>query len=375
MGGQSPVKKLGIAQAYEEDHLINEVEWLEPKWQKEPLLHEGFHLSIKVKIQAAHSLTKNEVYILFQRVAKIKPIDAKLKLLSNKTYEYSATLYFKKAGNYLVQIFAEDGRNLIKSQALTVNFEPFRPNLHILSIGPRTTLDYAENDAQDFLNIFATQTTAEGGMIYKSVNANIITSNKATARNIYAEIEKLRQKALSGQIGRKDIVILFISSHGFLDKNGQLRLQGDDFDPLVETVTSVSFKEILETLKSIFCKKIIFIDACQSAGSKSQLLDVQFEELNREISGLSAMVSSRADEASYEDIRWRNGAFTEAIIEGLKGGKADSDGNSLITVDELWEYIKNRVPRLVLTVKNAAQHPRLLKNEMGPVPIYSIVRK
>jgi hypothetical protein len=57
------------------------------------------------------------------------------------------------------------------------------------------------------------------------------------------------------------------------------------------------------------------------------------------------LTSSGAGEASREDARWQNGAFTEVLLEALGSG-ADSDRNGVLTVTELGGYLSRNVPRL-----------------------------
>jgi len=86
--------------------------------------------------------------------------------------------------------------------------------------------------------------------------------------------------------------------------------------------------------------------------------------------GYRHIVSSAANEYSYEDPSWENGAFTEAILEALSNqtiattkGKKQSDKNNdhLLTVTELYEFIAQRVPYLVQRTKKEPQHPHMTK--------------
>ena len=84
------------------------------------------------------------------------------------------------------------------------------------------------------------------------------------------------------------------------------------------------------------------------------------------------MTSSSRDEESYEDVKWQNGAFTEAMITGLRDGKADDNNNGIITLMELESYLKLEVARMVQLVKNKPQNPLLSRNEIGDLPIYTV---
>jgi len=142
--------------------------------------------------------------------------------------------------------------------------------------------------------------------------------------------------------------------------------------------TSIDFQnDVLAILDEVNCKKLILIDACQS-GAINQLPEgakgtPSFGSINEAIirianakAGYRHIVSSAADEFSYEDPRWENGAFTEAILEALANQttsinkdkkQADQNKDHLLTVTELYEFIAERVPYLVQKEKKEAQHP------------------
>ncbi len=53
----------------------------------------------------------------------------------------------------------------------------------------------------------------------------------------------------------------------------------------------------------------------------------------------------RPAELSRENPDWRNGAFTEILLEAL-GSRADANKNGLISVSELTGYLTRHVPGL-----------------------------
>ncbi len=55
--------------------------------------------------------------------------------------------------------------------------------------------------------------------------------------------------------------------------------------------------------------------------------------------------SSTGKQFSLEHPDWGNGAFTEALVEGLQG-KADLFGNGTITIKSLDAYVAQRVKEL-----------------------------
>ena len=353
--------------------------WQSPRWQSNPLVLDKRHLSMKVIINSPVQIKKKDIYLVRQQIVKV-PIapDSKLKELSPGKYEFTNTMQLEGEGliDVIIKIKSPIA-GTIESDPLIINFSPFKPNIHLLSVGTQTDLDYTMNDAKDFAAIFKSQSQAAGGKLFNTVTVNTLVGEAASATAIKTAIEKLETKFKNGNIGRRDLIVLYLSSHGFLDKRSRLRIQGDDYDPGAWRTTSVAYeRDIIEILDEIPCKKLIFIDACHSGGGGAKGDDkaVQYllEQLNKDRKGVTTIASSSGSESSYEDEAWQNGAFTESILEGMLNGRADQDRNQLITINELWYYIKERVPFLVQSVKEKAQHPQLIANELGDVAIFSI---
>jgi uncharacterized caspase-like protein len=61
---------------------------------------------------------------------------------------------------------------------------------------------------------------------------------------------------------------------------------------------------------------------------------------------------SGPNEVSGEDDELRHGVFTSFLLEGLRG-KADTDKDGMITVDEVYRYVSREVPR----ANGQEQHP------------------
>ena len=76
--------------------------------------------------------------------------------------------------------------------------------------------------------------------------------------------------------------------------------------------------------------------------------------LNRLSAGRGRVVltASKASEVSEEREELGHGVFTYYLLEGLRG-KADTDGDGIITVDEAYTYVSRRVAE----VTGQNQHP------------------
>ena len=68
-------------------------------------------------------------------------------------------------------------------------------------------------------------------------------------------------------------------------------------------------------------------------------------DLSSPENGVIVFASSTHAQLSLENADWENGAFTEAMLEGLSG-RADLFGDGEVTVSTLDAYISRRVKKL-----------------------------
>ena len=165
------------------------------------------------------------------------------------------------------------------------------------------------------------------------------------------------------------------------------RIAASDYEERYESSTSLNFKDnIWDVLKQIDCKKLIFIDACQSgaivnramasakgdATEQNLLLNDMIDKMIKTQPNLWCVASSSGKQFSWEDATWQNGAFTEALMDAFQNkmvetvrGKmqADTDGDTILTFSEMLNFIRLRVPYLVQTVKQQLQTPRLINSD------------
>lgn len=233
------------------------------------------------------------------------------------------------------------------SNLKTYHTEPkLKPNLYVLSIGATPpSIRYTIEDAIDIYDIFSQHKTNEG--LYNEIIVKQLAGKQATARNILDEI-----KNVVTQIIPNDVFILFISSHGYIDKDN-FRIQASDFNTHSPYSTSVGLYKLIRDLDKIPAQKLVFLDACVSGGNG--LLFTQKignkggnqHEINdiTNTSNSTIITSSSAAQNSYWHTVWKNGAFTEALIEGLSG-IADANQNKVITTKEIYTYLSQRVPQI-----------------------------
>ncbi|GFO55637.1 hypothetical protein GMSM_26440 [Geomonas sp. Red276] len=223
----------------------------------------------------------------------------------------------------------------------------FLPRLFILSIGvgaypdKELTLNFASKDAQDFAALMQGQ---KGGL-YGEVNTKVMTDAGATRDVILDGLKWLRREA-----GERDVAVVFLSGHGITEPSGGYYFLPVNGDPKKLAQTGVVFTEIRNTLMSLPGKAVLFVDTCHSGdvmGGRSATSDVSavVNELSSAENGVVVFASSTGRQYSLEDESWGNGAFTKALVEGVKG-KADYTGKGKISVTSLDLWISERVQEL-----------------------------
>src|SRR5262249_23992781 len=140
-----------------------------------------------------------------------------------------------------------------------------------------------------------------------------------------------------------DVSLLFLAGHGITDRKGQFYFLAADSDPDSSDLdgSAISRNRILGTIQQRKGSMVVMFDACRSGAS------VDMNRLPNELTdtgeGVMVYASTRGKTTpSYEHEDWKHGAFTLALIEGLKG-KADHTHLGIIEADDLGAYVRKRV--------------------------------
>ncbi|MFO7891274.1 MAG: caspase family protein [bacterium] len=247
----------------------------------------------------------------------------------------------------------------------------YKPNLYVLSIGiseyknMRYKLDYAASDAQSIVEIFKTQTK-----LYQSISHEIRTNTEAGRADILNSIDWLINEAT-----QKDVVIMFIAGHGINDGLNNYYFLSYDADIQNLRSSAVKWTEFKDVITNLPSKVILFVDACHSGnilGSKKRGeadITTAIKDLIAAGTGQVIMTATTDNSAAYEDPSWEHGAFTKALLDGLKYMRADFDKNEIVTIKELDFYITKRVKELT----KGHQKPTTIVPES--IPDFPIVTK
>jgi len=220
--------------------------------------------------------------------------------------------------------------------------------LYVLAVGvadyrnDSLDLKLAAKDAEDFAQAMQRQK----GNLYSDVQVRVLVNENATRENIMDGLYWL-----STSVTQHDRAMLFMAGHGDNDKGSFFFLPADaDIQKIF--VTCIRWTEIQETVNTMPCHTVVFLDACHSggvSGRRSVPMDMNtIMDAWRQTpstAGSAMFSSSTGKQYSQEKEEWGNGAFTKALLEGLSG-KAIKEPYGEITLKKLDAFIADRVKEI-----------------------------
>ncbi len=182
-------------------------------------------------------------------------------------------------------------------------------------------------------------------------NYDVHTLHNARSHEISKAID-----ALFADAGRDDQLLLYISGHGVKDDAGRLHFITSDSDSRLLASTAVSAVFVRDQMDHTKSRRVIvLLDCCYAGafppGTRHRTgCRVEFPQLNSR--GRAVITSSSELEYAYEastnaaaTITGQSSpsVFTGALVHGLRTGDADLDGDGLIEVNELYDYVYQQV--------------------------------
>ena len=151
----------------------------------------------------------------------------------------------------------------------------------------------------------------------------------------------------------EDTLVLYLSCHGVKDPGGRLYFAASTTKLHRLASTAISADFVYEQVDRCRARRILLLLDCCYSGA--YLKGHRPRGQNRagvkplEGRGRAVITSCTALEQAFElDTGQVSGAavpsvFTTALVEGLRTGKADRDGDGLVSVDELYTYLSDRI--------------------------------
>jgi WD40 repeat protein len=210
-------------------------------------------------------------------------------------------------------------------------------------------LDYAADDARALGRLLTDP--ALGPAAFASDDVRLLLDDNATVANINTGLREFLQRAREN-----DFVLFFFAGHGAPDPNRlqDLYLLAHDTNPKNIGGTGLLMRHVREAIAEIPARDVLILtDACHSAGiaapsnlrgvSENAIHQAFLEKMQHASGGLAILTASEAAQASFENVKWdRHGVFTYFLLQGLRGA-ADRDGDHIVTLGELMEYVRDHV--------------------------------
>ena len=212
--------------------------------------------------------------------------------------------------------------------------------------------------------MFCLTTRSEAGPSFQPTRANI--------GRVISQVFRQMQKG--------DQILIVLSGHGLMI-NGKSFYCPEDADPKQPETTLINIEQLYEQLdQSNATNKMLVVDACRNRPSDSveEVPDEIVESMSRNPlegfkaadgtkgieklppppQGIALLSSCNEGEFSFEDSQLGHGVFTHFLIEGIRGD-ADMNGDGLISLLELTNYVCEETPLYTMKKFSAAQTPYL----------------
>jgi uncharacterized caspase-like protein len=172
---------------------------------------------------------------------------------------------------------------------------------------------------------------------------------------------------------REDMLLLYFSGHGIKSQNGQLFLAAQNTSSDLLRSTGVAANFIKENMgESNSQRQLLILDCCYGGaiveGPKSN--NAVGQNINSILSfqpsgfGKIIITASEAMQFAFDgrhiEGQTQNSAFTRHLIEGLESGKADTDNDGLVDIDELYQYAyKHVTPQQTPNMSSTSQEGKM----------------
>lgn len=157
-----------------------------------------------------------------------------------------------------------------------------------------------------------------------------------------------------------DLVLLHFSCHGLKDDTGELYLAATNTRPDLLASTAVDAAWVNRLMQRSRAQSIVLLlDCCYGGAFERGMLaraaagvDVGDQFRPGQLAagrGRVVITASTAMEYAFEGVRLSAGAsaapsvFTGAVVEGIRTGDADLDQDGHVALDELYDYVYDRV--------------------------------
>ncbi|MBV9204305.1 MAG: caspase family protein [Actinobacteria bacterium] len=214
------------------------------------------------------------------------------------------------------------------------------------------------------------------------------------AHVIQAQIEELFSESRPD-----DVVLLHFSGHGLKSESGELYFAASNTRPNRLRATAVSAEFVQQCMRDTRSRSVVLLLDCCYGGAFAQgvrvraagnvnVLDSFPQGKSGGGRGRAVISASSAMEFAFEgeqlgdDQRRRPSVFTSALVEGLATGDADRDEDGWVSLDELYDYLFDKVreqnphqtPSRAFELEGELYLARSQRQRVRPAPIPADLR-
>src|SRR5438552_5287709 len=186
----------------------------------------------------------------------------------------------------------------------------------------------------------------------------ILLSTDQPAERQPTRVNILRRLSnLSTAVPKDGLLLVSFAGHG-MERSGQAFLlpsdaQISDQNSFLEE-TAISMNRVKERIKETGVGQVVvLLDACRNdPGGRADAINplsnaytnaFNFDVRNREVQAFATVYATGIGQRAYEYTEKKQGYFSWAVVEGLKGGAANDKGE--VTLSQLVKYIQDTVPK------------------------------
>ncbi|MBD3410406.1 MAG: hypothetical protein GF419_09405, partial [Ignavibacteriales bacterium] len=227
----------------------------------------------------------------------------------------------------------------------------------------RYDLQYAVADAEGV----ATALAQGGADIFADVIVGVLLDGDARREELLDAFDRVAEEARP-----EDAFVFYYSGHGtvtsseeapsdfYLALSDVRRLYGDDEGLAARGVSASELRDRCRAVRAE--KQALFIDACHAGEALGAFVErgaaeeKAIHQLAR-AAGVFVVAASGPDQSAKEIPDLGHGAFTYALIEGLRRRADENDGDGIVTMRELEAFVSEETPNITARHNASAQTP------------------
>jgi len=333
-------------------------------YPKEGISVDSEHVSLYGVAEHDKGISKFEILVNNKPVGLKAYKEFQLPPKDRKRIEFSERIRLREGQN-TISIAVQGTEGLTNQKTISIQLAKKKEMVYAVVVGidkykNLPTLKYAVNDAREFYRYLTEVNQVPKDHVW------LLLDEEAT-------LDKLRRTLgtlLRRSAGKEDTVIIFLAGHGATETDPSSP-DGDGLekyilpvnaDPMDLYSSAMPMSEVARIFQRISSERLVFIgDTCYSgasggrtilAGGMRATVSGAFLDRLSQGKGRVILTASDANEVSVEKDDLKHGVFTYYLLEGLRG-KADVDGDGVITVDEIYGYVSGKVPQAT----GQDQHP------------------